>query len=214
MDTNDYISTRHRLAALTYCPDGYNDLRPALVEPAASSLDFYADHYAHSHYTPPAVGATWPAWCPGYMENNQLRADLIVFDLHGCSADHAHRSMIENNLAAFVHPTKSDSLTSPRCRLVILLNRPVNAPTYRLLWARMAREVFDNIPVPAHADCRHRFDYPRTVKGKSMMRHHDGNSLHVDGVLALASLAGPALGLVNDTHADALSSELTFLHSA
>lgn len=206
----DSDEQNYRSIAYTHCRHGHNDLRPVTQWTGTDGTDYHSNFYCQSNAVPPAIGAIRPAWCTGFIMPNHMgqevvAADLLVVNLHGCSADHALQWFVQNGLAGFTYPTKSDSLISPRCLLAILLDRTVNEQTYGQLWTRLAHEVFGDIPNPAHASCRQRFDYPRTVNGDQKLRSHNGNPLHVDGALSLPSLAGDALGLIFDTHADAIN---------
>lgn len=195
-----------RLVGLTDCAAGFNDLCPVTVEPRARWWEVYEDFSAQSFRPYPPFSSDCPAWSAAYRamdDQGQERefSDLMVLDLHGCSADHALRWMVRNNLAGLVHSTRSSTPANPRSRVILLLHRPVIGRTYRLVWDRLAQEVFASLVNPAHADFRQRYDQPRAVRGQSTLLRHDGNLLNVDGALAEPSLVGDALGLVCQAYA-------------
>lgn len=193
------LSVINRTVGLTECDDGYNSLAPVTVDATASWWEVYADIEAQSFHLYPPRGENCRAWSPGYraVDNEGVEcdlADLMVFDLHGCSTDHVRSWLIENNLEGAVHPTRSDSMTSPRCRLILLLNRPTVDATYRRLWTRLAHEVFADLPDPAHVDLRQRYDQPYTNRRESLLQRVEGWPLDIDAALALSSFAGNAIG--------------------
>ena len=206
MNTHEPISKFDRPVGLSRYPAGYNDLSPVNVLADAG----WHEHYESFHSKPsrpyPAAGSICPAWSPAYHEAHGSGrecevADFVVFDLHGCGAGHGFHWMVRNNLAGFIHPTRSDTLVNARSRMVFLLNRPVNDLTYRQLWRRLAQEVFSPFTNPAHADFRQRYDQPHAVRRQSTLQRHDGNLLHVEGVLAEPTLAGDALGAACQAYA-------------
>lgn len=190
-----------RSVGMTQHPDGYNALSPINVLPDDYWSEHYEDFFAQSFRPFPASGLNCPAWSPAYrtVDNaGQERefSDLMVFDLHGRSADDGFNWMVRNNLTGVIHSTRSDSEASPRSRLIFILHRPVNDRTYRQLWSRLAQEVFSSLTNPAHADFRQRYDQPRAARNQSTLNSHEGNLLNVEGVLAEPILAGDVLGLV------------------
>lgn len=196
-----------RTVGLTNCDDGYNSLRPVNVPAEHYWESVYIDFDSQSFHPYPAPGMAVPAWCPAYraMDNEGYErdfSDLMVVDLHGCSAGHLEDWLIERRLAGLVHPTRSDSLTSHRSRLILVLDRPVPDATYRRLWNRMAHEVFADLPNAAHADFRQRYDQPHSSQRGSLLRRIDGNPLNVDAALGLPSFAGDALGRASEVDED------------
>ena len=190
-----------RSVGMTQHPAGYNELSPVNVTADAYWWERYEDFFAQSFHPFPASGSNCPAWSPAYRtvdNEGQERefSDLMVFDLHGRSADDGAKWMLRNNLTGVIHPTRSDSEASPRSRLIFLLDRPVNDRTYRQLWSRLAQEVFSSLTNPAHADFRQRYDQPCAVRNQSTLYSHEGNLLNVEGALAEPILAGDVLGLV------------------
>jgi len=200
MYTYESIAKISRPIRLTHCRAGYNDLCPESDERRAGYGEIYEDFFSQSFHPYPARETNCPAWAAAYRakdDEGQERefADLMVLDLHGCSVAEAHRLLVENNLAGLAHPTRSDTLACPRSRIIFLLHRPVNDLTYRLLWRRLAQEVFSSFTNPAHADFRQRYDQPHAIRNRSTLMRHDGNLLNVEGLLAEPTLAGVALGI-------------------
>lgn len=207
-DTDYPDSDCQRAAGYTHCEGGYNDLLPVTRNPA-DCREYQDEFYRQSHHLPPFVGTAWPSWCPGYSTPDKqgrarVAADLMVFDLPGCDAHSALIWMALYTLAGFAHRTKSDTLTTPHCRLVLLLHRTVDEETYSRLWTRLAKEVFEGVPNPSHSDCRQRFDYPRMKPGETAMFHHDGCPVHVDVALSLVNLTQEALSGGNEDYSDVL----------
>lgn len=207
-DTNNAEFDCQRLVGYTHCEGGYHDLHPVTRNPA-DCREYYDEFYSQSYHLPPFVGKAWTSWCAGYSTSDKqgrahVVADLIAFDLPGCDAHSALLWMIDHNLAGFAHCTKSDTLTTPHCRLVMLLHRTVDEETYSQLWTRIVKEVLADVPNPGHANCRQRFDYPRMKAGETAMFHHDGCPVHVDVALSLVKLTPEALSAGNDGYSDAL----------
>jgi hypothetical protein len=202
------ISTQpiKRLVGLTNCPAGFNDLRPVNVEPRARWWEVYEDFSAQSFRPYPPVGSDCPAWSAAYRAKDNTGqerefSDLMVIDLHGCSAELAFKWVVMHNLAGLVHPTRSNSPASLRSRIMFVLDRPVVDRTYRLLWEMLTKKGLMRLANPAHADFRQRYDQPHAVRGQSTLLRHDGNLLNVDGVLAEPSLDDLALKFVCEAYA-------------
>ena len=197
----------HRIVGLTLCRAGYNDLSPENLAGSTRWWEVYADFDSQVGHTYAAREVDSVAWSPAYRkmdDTGQERkfADLLVVDLHGCSAESLFSWLVQNNIAGLVHPTRSSTLTKPRSRIIFVMDRPVNALTYGLLWSRLAQEVFPTLTNPAHADIEQRYDQPRAARRVVKLLHHDGNLLNVDGSLAEPSLAGEVLGLVCQAFSD------------
>lgn len=206
MYTYKSIAKITRSIRLTYCHAGHNDICPVGGSKAMRWWEVYEEFLCQSSYPYPAHGQNCPAWSAAFRAADYEGverdfADLMVFDLHGQSADQVHRWMVQNNLAGIVHPTRCNTMITPRSRLALVLHRPVNDLTYRLLWSRLAQEVFPSFTNPAHADFRQRYDQPHAVRRKSALLRHDGNLLNVEGVLAEPSLAGDAIGAICQVYA-------------
>ena len=206
MSTNEHFSRFKRPVGLSRYRAGYNDLSRANLLADAG----WYEHYESFHFKPlrpdPAAGSSCPAWSPAYHAAHGSGrecevADFLVLDLHGCGAGHGFQWLVRSNLAGFIHSTRSDTLTTPRSRMVFLLNRPVNDLTYRQLWNRLAQDVFSSLTNPAHADFRQRYDQPHSVRLQSTLLRHEGNLLHVEGVLTEPTLAGDALGAACQAYA-------------
>ena len=185
------ISTQpiKRLVGLTDCPAGFNDLSPVNVKPRARWWEVYEDFSAQSFRPYPPVGSDCPAWSAAYRAKDNTGqerefSDLMVIDLHGCSADLAFSWMLLCNLAGLVHSTRSSTPANHRSRIMLVLDRPVVGRTYRLLWELLTQKGLLALTNPAHADFRQRYDQPHAVRGQSTLLRHDGNLLNVDGVLA------------------------------
>lgn len=195
MYTPKSISKIFRSIGLTLYRDGYNDPYTLRSLRLARWWEVYEDFSSQSCHPYPAYGTNCPAWSPIYRARDDEGkernfADLMVFDLNGCSADQAHRLLVLNNLAGLAHPTRRDTLAWPRSRIIFLLHRPVNGQTYRRLWSLLAQEVLSPFTNPEHADFRQRYDQPHAVRGQSALQRHDGNLLHVEGLLLAEGLLG------------------------
>ena len=206
MSTTKIKNPITRMVGLTNCTAGFNDLCPVNVEPRTRWWEVYEDFSAQSFHPYPAVSSDCPAWSAAYRAKDDKGrerefSDLMVIDLHGCSANHAFRWITRNNLEGLAHSTRSDMLDNPRSRVILLLDRPVISRTYRLLWDRLTQEVFPSLANPAHGDFRQRYNQPRAVRNQSTLLRHEGNLLSVDGALAESFLAGDTLGLVCQAHA-------------
>ena len=206
MYTCDSISKIIRSIRLTHFRAGHNDLCPESDLRPARWWEIYEDFCSQSFHPYPADGTNCPAWSAAYRamdDKGEERdfADLMVFDLHGCSADQAHRLLVVSNLAGLAHPTRSDTLACPRSRIIFPLHRPDNDLTYRRLWSRLAQEVFLPFTNPAHADFRQRYDQPHAARCQSTLLRHDGNVLHVEGVLAEPTLTADGLGAACQAYA-------------
>lgn len=195
-----------RLVGLTDCPAGFNDLSPVNVEPRARWWEVYEDFSAQSLYPYPPVGSDCPAWSAAYRAKDNTGqerefSDLLVIDINYFNANLAFKWLVSNNLAGLVHPTRSSTPTNSRCRIILVLDRPVVGRTYRLLWEMLTKKGLLMFANPAHADFRQRYDQPHAVRGQSPLLRHDGNLLNVDGVLAEPSLDDLALRFVCEAYA-------------
>lgn len=182
-----------RQVAWTHCERGPLDLRPTKTNHPAGYLDATIDFEAQSCIpspmrfvpVPSRVPGYFASWSPGYVdedakEDASERADLIVFTLDGVSANRAHRWLSAHNLAGMVWPATAATTNQPSCCIALLLERSVNAETYKLLWIRLAHEVFFDRAGQLQFDFRHRFHYPRAAdNGDSQLLRHNGDSIPV-----------------------------------
>lgn len=208
-------NSNDRQVGITFFNSGYLSFRPSSEDADAPWQERLQQFKTESLQPYPIREPFIPAWSPAYfttLENGKsvLRADLMVFDLHGCHMDHVVQFLLDNLLAGAVHATKSDCLTSPRCRVIFLLNRAVSLDTYMSLWRRIAHEIFGDKPAPAHADFRQRFNSPHCASnrpGKSTMRSSQGYPLYVDGALSAEHLHYDALGNIAADYAEGYGSD-------
>lgn len=204
-----------RQVGITFFDDGYLSFTPS-SEDSDTPWPERLEHFKTQSLQPYPIREQFtPAWSPAYITtlkngSSVLRADLMVFDLHGCHMDDVLQFLSDNLLAGVVHGTKSGGLTSPRCRVILLLDRAINHNTYTSLWRRIAHEVFDEMHAPAHADCRQRFNSPHCASnrpGKSTMRSSQGYPIYVDGALAAEHLHYQALGNISADYAEGYESD-------
>jgi hypothetical protein len=205
--TRKYNIDLVRNVAWTECADGPLGLRPITTPHSAGYLDASIDFEAQSYHRTPKHGEAVSYWTTGYVrldggDKTTICADLIALSMAGVSAGHAHRWLIAYDLAGLVWPTIADALTRPTCCIVLLLNRTVTEHTYKLLSLKLARDVFADLPDPAQADFRHRFDYPRMPSNESQLLRHNGNALPVDYAISLDSISGDAIGTYAAAHAE------------
>lgn len=206
-----HTKTLLRHVAWTHCEGGPLDLRPITTAHRAGYLDASIDFEAQSYHPVPELGEAVPAWSPGYVaqengDETQIGADLIALTLDGVSADLAYRWLVAHDLAGLTWPTIADAPTRPTCCIALLLDRTVNQYKYKLIWARLAREMVGDQFDPAQADPRHRFDYPRTPTNDSQLLRHDGQALPASyafslGAISVESIAAHAATRTNGIQA-------------
>lgn len=195
-----------RSVAWTHCEKGPLDLRPVTASHNAGYFDASIDFEAQSYHSTPTQGESESCWAPGYAEHDNhpvetIRADLMAVTMANISAKVVQGWLIEHNIAGLVWPTFMDTRLRPTCCLTLLLNRTVNAQTYQQLWLKLARDVFSKCIDPAQADCRYRFDYPRTPDDQSQLLRHDGHAFPVDYAISLDVITSEAIADYATTHA-------------
>ena len=193
-NSRKYANPLTRHVVWTHCEAGPLDVRPIAIADSAGYLAASRVFDEQSCHPTPKFGEVIPSWVPAYVKQGDgdkatVQADLIALTIDGVSADQAHCWLTAQNLAGLVWPTITDALTRPVCCVVLLLDGTVTENTYKLLWLKLAREVFANLPDPAQADFRHRFDYPRTPTDVPQLLRHDGHALPVSYAFSLEAIS-------------------------
>lgn len=191
--TNKYSIDLTRSVAWTHCEKGPLDLRPRTASENGDYRDACMDFEEFSFYPTPTH-----CWTPGYPEHANhatapIRADLMAVTMANISAHVVHGWLIDHNITGLVWPTIMGTQLRPTCCLTILLNRTVGAHTYKQLWLKLARDVFAECIDPAQADCRYRFDYPRTHDDQLQLLRHDGHAFPVDYAISLDVITNEAI---------------------
>lgn len=204
-NSRKYANPLTRHVAWSHCEDGPLDLLPTTTAHCSGYLDASIYYEEQSYHPTPKLGEVIPSWIPAYIEKGNgdkttVQADLIALTINDVSADQVHRWLTAQNLAGMVWPTITDALTRPVCCVLLLLDGTVTEHTYKLLWLKLAREVFANLPDPAQADFRHRFDYPRTSTDVPQLLRHDGHALPVSYAFSLEAISVASITPDATTH--------------
>ena len=187
-----------RSVAWTHCENGPLDLRPETAADNAGYLDASIDFEAQSFHPMPTEGEPIPCWSPGYVEHAThavatIRADLMAVTMAGITAHEVQGWLIKHNIAGMVWPTTANTQLRPTCCMTILLNRTVHEEAYKQVFQKLARDVFAECIDPTQADCRYRFDYPRTPNDQSQLLRHNGHAFPVDYAISLDVITSEAI---------------------
>jgi hypothetical protein len=181
-----------RQIGMTYCAAGSNDLQPENVLNDHSYWEILEDFHAGSYQPRPTQAQEWEAWAPAYMpsaiSDSVIQADLLVVDLENMRLSEVQKQMRRMDLSSIIYETEYSTPANPSVRLALILDRPVDALTYAVLWCCIALELFDQPPMPEYEDFRMRYKMPRMRGNYWCMRFTDGNPIAVDAVLSLQQI--------------------------